>query len=126
LSVPTVPFGWGAAWLARVDPPLRRVEPPLRALPFGDRFAPLREAAAEVARGVVLVAVFFAACAAGAPPLDRVFGARVPDAAFEADVARARLAVLLRVPPLDRFVLAMGSSNVCRQVPRSYPRAGGS
>src|SRR5690348_8407322 len=69
LSVPTAPFGWDAARLVRV-------EPPLWALPFCDRFAPFREAAPDVVRAVVL-GVVFAPCAVVARPLDRVFGVRV-------------------------------------------------
>jgi hypothetical protein len=52
----------------------------------------------------------FAAFGPAALPFERAFVARVLGAAFDVDAARERVAVLLRVPPLDRFVLAIASS----------------
>lgn len=98
-----VPFARALAARARVEPPLRAL--PFReavargAAAFGDRFAPLREPVA--ARAVFA----FVDREVGV----RFFAAPVPGAVFDAD-ARERVAVLLRVPPLDRFVVAIGSS----------------
>jgi hypothetical protein len=115
LSVSAVPFGCVAA--VRADAPLR--DEPLRDVvalfavaPLCERFAPLREAvpfADRVVFGLAFVAFALAAFAV-ARPLVRALAEPAPDAGFDADAVRERVAVLLRVPPLDRFVVAIVSS----------------
>jgi hypothetical protein len=82
--------------------PLREAVVCLVVRPFGADFVPVR-ARAAVGFGFVVRAFV-------ARPLDRVFAELVPDAAFDADADRERVAALLRVPLLDRLVLAMTSS----------------
>jgi hypothetical protein len=132
LSVSAVPFGRVA--VARADAPLR--DEPLRDVvarfavaPLCERFAPFREAvplAERVVFGLAFVVLALDAFAVAARPLVRALAEPVPDAGFDADAVRERVAVLLRVPPLDRFVVAIVSSKVCRQGVRHYPRDGGS
>jgi hypothetical protein len=131
LSVSAVPFGRVA--VPRADAPLR--DEPLRVVarfavaPLCERFAPFREAvplAERVVFGLAFVVLALAAFAVAARPLVRALAEPVPDAGFDADAVRERVAVLLRVPPLDRFVVAIVPPNVCRQVDRLYPREDGS